>query len=75
MNNFNLLPQSKTYQELLVPFVVPYALYIGLGLLADVGVLEWQIQFIKLVVVSIALIIFRKNYRFGALNAKVSSFP
>ena len=70
MNNFNLLPQSRTYQELLVPFFVPYALYTGLGLLAKVNVPEWQIQLIKLVVVSIALVFFRKNYGFGKFHVK-----
>ena len=70
MNNFNLLPQSRTYQELLIPFFIPYALYTGMGLLSNVGVPEWQIQLIKFVVVAGSLIYFRKNYRFGTFHVK-----
>ena len=70
MNNFNLLPRVYTYQQLLLPFFLPYALYTGLTVLSKVGLSEWQIQLAKLITVTISLLYFRKNYRLGKFRIK-----
>lgn len=70
MNNFNLLPRSTTYTQLLLPFFLPYMLYTGLGMLDKLGLTDWQIQLAKLVVVTITLVYFRKNYNFGEFRFK-----
>ena len=48
MENCSLLPKSKLYSKLLLPFFLPYALYTGVGIIANLGVTEWIIQLLKL---------------------------
>ena len=70
MNNFNLLARDKTYLELAKPFFVPYGLYIGLGMLTEFGIADWQVQAAKLVAVTLSLIMFRESYSFGEFRFK-----
>ncbi|WP_372365617.1 hypothetical protein [Candidatus Uabimicrobium sp. HlEnr_7] len=65
MNNFNLLPQTKTYEQLSFAFIAPYFCYVLLNLLNDFLAL-WFVYAIKIVIVGILLIsnryFFKKLY-------------
>ena len=70
MENFSLLPSEKPYIKSLLPFFLPYGLYTGMGIFADVGLQDWVVQLLKFVSVFACLLYFRNQYRFGKLHVK-----
>lgn len=63
-----LLPEGRRFQDLLLPYLAPYLIFVAISSIpetivpADVG------QVIKLLITAAAIFIFRKVYRFGPLK-------
>lgn len=66
--DFSLLPNSKTYGQLAWPFVTPYAIYVFISSIPASIVELWLQQVLKFILVSLVLLAFRRNYRFGQLK-------
>ncbi|BBM84820.1 CPBP family intramembrane glutamic endopeptidase [Candidatus Uabimicrobium amorphum] len=64
MNELNLLPQDKTYEQLLAAFCLPYFCYVLANMLSDVVAL-WMVYLIKIAIVTTVWIAYRKYYSFG----------
>lgn len=69
MNQLSLLPRSKTYEQLLLVFCLPYFCYILSNMLSDVIAL-WMVYLIKIIAVVAIWITYRKYYSFGAWRWK-----
>ena len=69
MKNYSFLSNSRLYSKLFLPFFLPYALYTGVGIIANLGVTEWVIQLLKFVAVLIALLYYGKSYHLGKFRA------
>ncbi|MEA1967721.1 MAG: CPBP family glutamic-type intramembrane protease [Thermodesulfobacteriota bacterium] len=65
MQDFNLLPQEKSFRQLLLPFMAPYFLYVLLASMPSEYISAESIQVVTLIFVSLVMVVFRKNYRFG----------
>ncbi len=68
--NCRLLPVSKAYRELLIPYLLPYLIYVAVATLAD-GIIpvRWE-EPLKFVCTSAAMVWFFKIYRFGPFSIK-----
>ncbi|WP_372367476.1 type II CAAX prenyl endopeptidase Rce1 family protein [Candidatus Uabimicrobium sp. HlEnr_7] len=61
MNNVNLLPQTKTYEQLSFAFIAPYFCYVLLNILNDFFAL-WIVYVIKIIVVGSLLVFTRYSF-------------
>ncbi|WP_319410185.1 CPBP family intramembrane glutamic endopeptidase [uncultured Desulfosarcina sp.] len=66
--NAQLLPEDKTFQHLLWPYVTPYLIYVVLSSIPETMISTEMAQGIKLMATSATLWFFRKTYRFGSLK-------
>ena len=64
MNESNLLPRNKTYEQLLLMFCLPYFCYVLSNMLSDMIAL-WMVYLIKIIVVVVVGITYRKYYSLG----------
>lgn len=63
--DFSLLPKEETFSGLLLPFLLPYAAYVGLGAMPG-GILSPEaLGLARFLIVAALLWHFRKQYRFG----------
>jgi membrane protease YdiL (CAAX protease family) len=70
--NYNLLPGKKTFRESLIPYLLPYALYVMIEALPGEFLSPEMKRMIKLITVSVTMAVFFKQYRFGKLTWKHS---
>jgi uncharacterized protein len=63
--DFSLLPKDETFSGLLIPFLLPYAAYVGLGALPAGIVPPEMVGLARFLIVAALLWHFRKRYRFG----------
>ncbi len=71
MNNLNLLPAEKSFEQLLLPYFAPYFLYTFLTTFWPELMDMESSQATKLVLVSLAMLYFAKHYRLPAIELKV----
>lgn len=67
---FSKLPSDRTFGQLLLPFLAPYVLYTALASLFPASAGQVWLQGAKLVAVGLALLAFRKSYRFGPFRSR-----
>ena len=60
--NYSILPKDKRFDQLLIPYLIPYMLYVGLESIPKEYLAIDLKQVVKFVAVSIALIVLRKNF-------------
>ena len=65
-----LLPEDKSYQRLLWPYVTPYIVYVVLSSIPETVLSTEMAQGMKLLATGGALWYFRKTYRFGSLKPR-----
>jgi membrane protease YdiL (CAAX protease family) len=69
-HNFNLLPDSRNYSNLFLPFFLPYAIYICVRSIPPELIPAWSVQLLAFLSVSFVLILLRENYRIESFEMK-----
>jgi len=63
-----LLTSDRSFQDLLLPYLTPYLVYVALSTIPDSLLPAEAVQAVKLAVTAAVLILFLKQYRFGPLK-------
>jgi fucose 4-O-acetylase-like acetyltransferase len=63
-----LLPEDRNFNDLLLPYLAPYLIYVVLSSIPEAMMSSEMSQSIKLAATCAALLYYRKTYRFGSLR-------
>ena len=65
-----LLPEQRLFSSLLVPYLTPYLIFVGLSSIPETFMAPQLAQSVKLAATGAALLVFRKAYRLGPFELR-----